>query len=317
MRRITDTADSWYRVEGVVHEQPTFGISRAEFMYATDGAHAWARDGADAKVVRAPVGDGANSLATTAVYGFLPEFIEARPFWKELGMRSDMRILAPESIDGVMCDVVEVRVYPELGEPSDVRWSIARDDRLPRQGRWPSATGGPTMIFTISDLVVEPTLPRSAFSANPERVASGTGGVGVGSPAPAFALATADGGTARLADFPGQVVVLDFWNTWCFLCRSIAPATWELAADLSDEPVQFLGINVFETGDPIEYWQRAGSPYPLLLSGDSLARSLDLPWQPGVAVVGPDGTILYKELGASPDRAEKIRRAVERGLEHR
>ena len=40
-----------------------------------------------------------------------------------------------------------------------------------------------------------------------------------------------------------------------------------------------------------------------------LPQALDLPWQPGVAVFAADGTILYKELGASSDRADKIRAA--------
>ena len=314
MRRITDVNDSWIRVEGVIHAQPEFGVERSEFRYATDGEHAWAEDRPQAGVARAPVDDGANALATRAVYGFLPEFIESRPFWKELETRAEMRLLEPETVDGVLCDVVEVRAYPEIGPPSDVVWSNARDDRLPRRGRWPGASGGATMVFTITDLMLEEPIARAEFRLESDDLVEAAAGSGVGSPAPGFELETPDGETIRLADLAGQVVVMDFWNTWCYLCRTIAPATHQLAADLADKPVQFLGINVFETGDPVAYWRQAGDPYPLLLDGDEVARSLDVPWQPGAVVIGPEGSILYRELGASPDRAAKIRRAIERGL---
>ena len=313
-RRITDAADSWVRVEGTVHAQPAFGVERVEFRYATDGELAWAEDSDTGRLQRAPVGDGANTLSANAVYGFLPEFIEARPFWKELELRSEMTLLAPEEIDGEACDVVQVRVFPEAGEPSDVIWSIARSDHLPRRGRWPSNSGGPTMVFTIRSLSIHDGFDRAHFRLDDPAARDISAGFSIGARAPDFELATPDGRTIRLQELAGKVVVADFWNTWCYLCRSIAPRTRELAVEMSDRPVQFLGINVFETGDPVPYWQQVGDPYPLLLDGDELAQTLDLPWQPGVVVIGPEGSILYKELGASPDRAEKIRAAIERGL---
>jgi thiol-disulfide isomerase/thioredoxin len=111
------------------------------------------------------------------------------------------------------------------------------------------------------------------------------------------------------------VVVLDFWNTWCPVCRSIGPDTRALARELADEPVRFFGVNLYETSDPAAYWREIGEPYPLLLEGEEVARALDLPWQPGIAVIGPEGTLLYKQLGASADRIEKVRAAIEEGLE--
>ena len=316
--RITDTVDSWIRVEGTVHAQPAFGVERVDFRYATDGEYATVDDGSSERPTRAPIDDGANTLSSNAVLGFLPEFIEARPFWKELELRSEMSLLEPEEVDGELCDVVRVRVFPEVGEPSDVLWSISRSDHLPRRGRWPSNSGAATMIFTIRSLEAGKSYERADFQlAESGRFDDVEAGYSIGSPAPDFELFTPDGEAVRLADLDGKVVVADFWNTWCYLCRSIAPQTRKLAAEMSDEPVQFLGVNVFETGDPVSYWNEAGNPYPLLLSGDELAQTLDIPWQPGVVVIGPDGSILYKELGASPDRDEKIRAAIERGLASR
>jgi thiol-disulfide isomerase/thioredoxin len=66
--------------------------------------------------------------------------------------------------------------------------------------------------------------------------------------APEFAgtmLETGDAfDSALLAD---QVAVLNFWGSWCGPCRVETPEFSEVAADLADDGVQFLGINVKET----------------------------------------------------------------------
>ena len=105
-------------------------------------------------------------------------------------------------------------------------------------------------------------------------------------------------------------MVLDFWNTWCFICRTQMPAIVELAGELASDEVRFLGVNVFETGDPVSYWREGDYPYPTLLDGDALANALDLPYQPGIAVVDARGEVLFTQLGGTHDRAEKVRRAI-------
>ncbi|MDX1645439.1 MAG: hypothetical protein R3244_13880, partial [Thermoanaerobaculia bacterium] len=94
MRQRSDLAESWIRVEGTVRAQPELGVTETTFAYATDGEQAWAREG-DATLETAAVGAGANRLSARAVYGYLPEFVEAEPLWRERYLSTKVELLEP------------------------------------------------------------------------------------------------------------------------------------------------------------------------------------------------------------------------------
>ncbi len=50
--------------------------------------------------------------------------------------------------------------------------------------------------------------------------------------------------TVAVSDFPGKIVVINFWGSWCSPCRAEAPALQAASQDLAGHGVQFLGINV-------------------------------------------------------------------------
>ncbi len=67
--------------------------------------------------------------------------------------------------------------------------------------------------------------------------------------APDFPFTTFDGQEMRLSDFRGQVVMLNFWASWCAPCRDEAPelqSAWEHYADTGE--VVFLGIAYADNG---------------------------------------------------------------------
>jgi peroxiredoxin len=66
--------------------------------------------------------------------------------------------------------------------------------------------------------------------------------------APSFTLPDADGGDAALADYGGQVLLLNFWATWCHPCRAEMP--WFVAYQdvFSDRGFSVLGVSLDEPG---------------------------------------------------------------------
>jgi peroxiredoxin len=88
-------------------------------------------------------------------------------------------------------------------------------------------------------------------------------------PAPAFTLPTADGGTLALEELRGQVVLLNFWATWCEPCRAEMPELDTLAREFGPRGFQVVGIDVGERPDQVrQFAAELKIAFPLVLDTD-------------------------------------------------
>jgi thiol-disulfide isomerase/thioredoxin len=151
----------------------------------------------------------------------------------------------------------------------------------------------------------------------------------VGKPAPAFTLATLDGGAIDLEEQQGQVVILDFWATWCGPCRSAIPLLHEVAswAQSEDLPVRVITINCFESGgegdgpDAVlekarRFWQTSRFTLPVAMDfTNQTATTYGVNGIPATFIIRSDGTIHSRHEGFSPDYADMLKRDVRAALE--
>lgn len=88
-----------------------------------------------------------------------------------------------------------------------------------------------------------------------------------GKRAPAFTLTSVDGVPVSLDDYAGDVVLLDFWATWCGPCRMAIPHLIELQDELGPEGFQIVGISVDQAAASAvgAFAQRAGINYPVVM----------------------------------------------------
>jgi peroxiredoxin len=84
--------------------------------------------------------------------------------------------------------------------------------------------------------------------------------------APDFSGQLLGGGTFSSTELAGHVAVLNFWGSWCAPCRVETPEFQQVYADVKDEGVSFLGLNVKETSQQFatSFVDRFGIRFPSL-----------------------------------------------------
>ena len=128
-------------------------------------------------------------------------------------------------------------------------------------------------------------------------------------PAPDFALSDIDGQTHRLSDYRGQVLVVNFWATWCPPCREEMPSMDRASQTLAADGIQMLAVNVGEDEDTIfQFTANYPVGFPLLMDRDSkVAEAWPIRGLPTTFVVDPQGRIAYRAIGGRDwDQAELL-----------
>jgi len=154
----------------------------------------------------------------------------------------------------------------------------------------------------------------SARRAERRLAADGSGVVGrtvhpfVGQPAPRLHFTDLNDQRVDLADLRGEVVIVDFWATWCGPCRQEMPELVALKAELADLPVRFLMLSIDEEpGVVAPFVDEAG--YPLQFGWIGV-RGMRQIWQvrgiPSLFVVGPDGVVQNHHQGFRPGLKDRL-----------
>lgn len=117
---------------------------------------------------------------------------------------------------------------------------------------------------------------------------------------PPFTLADLEGRPHRLSDYRGQVVLVNFWATWCPPYVEEMPSMQRLKERLADEPFAILAVNMAETeGDIQTFLQKVKVDFPLLMDREGdVVKAWRIFAFPTSFVLDPDGRIRYALYGA-------------------
>ena len=126
--------------------------------------------------------------------------------------------------------------------------------------------------------------------------------------------ADAAGEPLALSDFAGKgkYVLIDFWASWCGPCRREIPLLVEIDKNYADKGVQVVGINVWDKKDAaLKAVEQMGIKYPVIYTEDNTATDdYGVSGIPQILLIGPDGTILKRNL-----RGDDITKAIDKYLE--
>lgn len=121
-------------------------------------------------------------------------------------------------------------------------------------------------------------------------------------PAPDFTLKSAGGENLKLSEFRGQVVLLNFWASWCGPCRQEMPALDELHRRYAPLGFTVLGVNVEQ--DPTQAMamlRERPVSFPVLFdSGNTVSRLYQVSAMPSTVIVDRNGNMRYLHKGYQP-----------------
>jgi cytochrome c biogenesis protein CcmG/thiol:disulfide interchange protein DsbE len=141
------------------------------------------------------------------------------------------------------------------------------------------------------------------------------GTLSVGEAVPDFTLTTFSGQQIAMSDLGGQVVVINFWASWCVTCGQEADELELAWREYADQGVIFLGVDYVDTAqEALEYLDQYGITYP---NGPDLGRRISLAFRlqgvPETYIVGRSGLVTYARKGPFSSLAE-IKQVVEAAL---
>ena len=123
----------------------------------------------------------------------------------------------------------------------------------------------------------------------------------VGDLAPDFELAMLDGGTARLSDYQGRPVILNFWATWCAPCRLEMPELQRAQTefDAAGEGPIVLTINEGDSAEQVgEFFAEVGLTLTALLDSEGeVGTTYGAFFLPTTIIIGPDGAVVAVHRG--------------------
>lgn len=134
--------------------------------------------------------------------------------------------------------------------------------------------------------------------------------------APDITLRTADGGTVRLTDYKGRVVIVDFWASWCAPCKTAFPALDTLFREYHARGVEVLAVNLDERRrDADAFLARLPHAMPVLFDpAGTSAEAFAVQGMPSSFVIDPSGVIRFTHIGYSGDVGTTYRREIQQLL---
>lgn len=124
----------------------------------------------------------------------------------------------------------------------------------------------------------------------------------IGQPAADFVLRSLSGENIRLSEQLGEVVILNFWATWCGPCRQEMPLLDQLYHKYHRAGLVLLGINLDrDTADAAEMARTLGVSYPVLLDQrNEVAKAYETGTLPLTVLIDREGTVRYVSDGYKP-----------------
>ena len=123
-----------------------------------------------------------------------------------------------------------------------------------------------------------------------------------GAPAPGFELKSSSGKPVSLSSLKGQIVLVNFWASWCGPCRKEMPILEQLNHQYHNKGVTLVGVNVEPDSGAANDWLKATPvSFPILFDVDSKVSKLyQVEGMPNTVILDRKGNVRYIHRGYQP-----------------
>lgn len=142
------------------------------------------------------------------------------------------------------------------------------------------------------------------------------GAVLKGQAAPDFRLVTTSGKQLSLSSLKGQVVVLDFFATWCPPCRESIPHLIDLNKRYGKQGLQVVGMSMDEDGEQVvrNFMAEKNITYPVTVINQQTASSYSIRSIPTMYIIDKQGKIADRVMGFNPVIGQQMEQLIKKLL---
>ncbi|MGB3340341.1 MAG: TlpA disulfide reductase family protein [bacterium] len=116
-----------------------------------------------------------------------------------------------------------------------------------------------------------------------------------------FTLTSLDGKDITLSELKGQVVLVDFWATWCPPCERSIPVFSALYNKYHEKGFMVLGISREDKSRLISYRQENNIPYPILIDNKNVTKEYGVEAIPTIIFFDKTGKSRKTQVGFAPE----------------
>lgn len=240
----------------------------------------------------------------------------AGAFWKPYGAAEFMELnkgylggdtvelAGQQEVAGVLCNVIKA-FSSDSGRNISRYYFGVEDGQLYRSETEINSEDGKQVSYTeVVSMTVNQPLPADQFELEvPEHFAIeryvapwDQKSMATGVVAPDWTLPGSDGKQHSLSDYRGQLVLLDFWATWCGPCKAKMPHIQEIHEEFKDKGLKVISVLSGDEGheeEALEYIQDKGYTFDLVYGNEKLSDQYMIRFLPTVMLVDREGVVIH------------------------